>query len=288
MERISNYKEAAVSLVDNLRNSPVESNYKKICLAALDYAHRVSKDSRLSEEKKRLTGKLLELGVSINNFYDIDLLDTEEYKDLRKEFRGMAPERENDFQRYRKELSTLEKNRPIPSEFHENNIKRLETIKCYREDVNRLSLAFTFAVAFDKPLSGYYEGFDAQTEEERSLFEGFHNAVMAMQVVDDIVGRKGDIAKDRPSFYTAVCSEAEMEGQNTKATNEPYGQLDNIFNEYYDKANGYLSEKFKPILNAVKFTKTFFPKLSGLVRKYEFLETVTGVNILTDRDRKDM
>jgi hypothetical protein len=289
MEKISNYKEAAVSLVDNIRNSPVESELQKISLAALDYAHRVSKGGRLSEEKKQLVGKFLTLGVTINNFYDIDLLDAEKYKDLRKEFKRQVPERENDFLRYRKELSILEKNRPIPSELHENNSKRLEPIKRYREDVNRLSLAFSFAIAFDKPLSSYYESFDAQTEEERDIFEGFYNSVMAMQVVDDIVGRGGDITKDRPSFYTATCTEEEIKRKEILQGNkETYKKLDELFFGYYDEANKNSTEKLKPILNAVRFTKTIYPKLTELAKKYKFLESVAGVNILSDRDKKDL
>ena len=291
MEKISNYKKAAISLVDNVdikRNSTVESELKKITLAALDYAHRVSNGNGLSEEKKQLAGNILTMGAMVNDFYDVDTLEAEKYKDLRKEFKRQVPERENDFLRYRKELSRLEKGRPVPSELHEKNRKRLEPIKRYREDLNKLSLAFSFAIAFDKPLSAYYENFDAQTKEERSLFKGFYNAVMALQVVDDLVGRGGDLAKDRPSFYTATCTKEEVQKQEFLAGNkETYKKMDKLFFGYFDEANKHSSEKLKPILSAVRFTKTVYPKLTELARKYKFIETATGVNVLSWRDKED-
>ena len=291
MERISNYKKAAISLVDNVdinKNLSVESELKKITLAALDYAHRVSRGNGLIEEKKQLAGKFLITGALINDFYDVDILETEMYKEARKEFKTQAPERENDFQRYRKELSTLEKGRPIPSELLKNNCSRLEPIKKYREDLDKLSLAFSFAIAFDKPLSGYYENFGAQTVQERSLFKGFFNAVMALQVVDDLVGRGGDLAQDRPSFYTATCTEEEIQKHEVLAGNkETYKKMDKLFFGYFDEANRHSSEKLKPILNAVRFTKTVYPKLTELARKHPFIETATGLNILSSRDRED-
>lgn len=55
----------------------------------------------------------------INNFYDVELFGVEEYKKLRKIFKTRYPDKEDDFGKYRKELSSLEKHRPIPSVYHQ-------------------------------------------------------------------------------------------------------------------------------------------------------------------------
>ena len=243
----------------------------------------------MSNEKKEAIGNILTLGTAINNFYDIGLLKVNEYMKLRNIFKTLHPYKENDFRRYRRDLTQLEKHRPVPSVYHEKGKSRLEPMKKYREDVNRLSVAFSFSVAFDKPLSDYYEGNDKLSEEDKSIFEGFYNAVMAMQVVDDIVGREGDLKYDRPSFYTASCTPQEIKTQKVLDENgNTYDNLNRLFSHYCNQSDQYASNKLRPILSAVRFTKIIYPRLTDLAKKYNKLETIGGINLLTWRDKANL
>src|SRR4030042_905389 len=288
MSEIIKYIEAASSLSDSLLNPCVEGRFRKVGMAALDYVCKFNNGCKLNLGQKRIVGIILTLGKSVNDFYDIGFLDSDKYKGLRKEFKRLIPEKNNDFKRYQKELSRVEKQRPRPSQLVENKEGRFGQIINYREEVNKLYLAFAFAIVFDKPMGAYYEDYDSLSPKDKQIFEGFSNSIMAMQVVDDIVGREGDLKNDRPSFYTAFCTVDEIQNKTVINDKKTFQNLNVLFSHYYDNANSYSLPELKPILSAVKFTKNIYPKITQLARKYKFLGNIPWIDILTERDRNNL
>src|SRR4030043_1831549 len=148
MSEFIHYIEAASSVSDNIFNPAVEGRFRKVSMAALDYICKLNNGCKLNFEQKKIVGIILTLGKHINDYYDVGSLDSSKYKDLRKEFKRLIPEKNNDFKRYQKELSRVEKQRPRPSQLVENKEGRFGQIINYREEVNKLYLAFAFAIVF--------------------------------------------------------------------------------------------------------------------------------------------
>ena len=288
MSEFIHYIEAASSISDNIFNPAVEGRIRKVSMAALDYVCKLNKGCKLNFEQKKIVGIILTLGKHINDYYDVGSLDSSKYKDLRKEFKRLIPEKNSDFKRYQKELSRVEKQRPLPSQLLGDEEVRFNHIRSYRERVNKLYLSFAFAIALDKPMASYYEDYNSQSEKDIQIFEGFFNSVMAMQVVDDIVGREGDLINDRPSFYTAFCTVDEIQNKTVINDKKTFQNLNVLFSHYYDNANSYSLPELKPILSAVKFTKNIYPKITQLARKYKFLGNIPCIDILTERDRNNL
>jgi len=288
MEKVvQNYTLAATSLIENLKDSPVAGGFKKVCLASMDYLARVKMGAPLDDDKKVVLGNILTIGTTINDYYDLGLLKPEKYKELRRRFQKLAPEREADFLVYRRTLSDLEKTRPEPSVL-DDETRRTRIVE-YREKVNRLSLAFTFSVAYKKPLGDFYEIDGTLSEKDRAVFEGYLNAVMALQVVDDIVGRGGDLRGNRPSFYTAFCEQQEIiDGIPNKGNQKIFKNMDYLFTYYCRKAEENSPAELKPILSATRAIKAIYPVFTDIARKNAKLSTIAGVNLLTWRDNRNL
>ena len=86
MEIIDNYGKATISLIENLKGTPLGSGFKKACLASLDYLTRLKTGQSLNDEKKESVGNILIIGTTINNYYDIGLFPPKAYKQLRRQF----------------------------------------------------------------------------------------------------------------------------------------------------------------------------------------------------------
>jgi len=286
MVEIVNYIEAATSLGKTFLASPCEGRLRKISLAAMDYCYKASEGEKMTPAQRNILGIMLTLGKNINDYYDTGIWESKKYKKLRKEFKRLLPERNDDFIRYQQTISRIEKNRPTPSHLMANPDLREKMIVDYRERLNWIYLAFSFSLAHDRPISNYYEDYDNNSDKHKNLFRGYFNSLMALQVVDDIVGRYGDLVNDRPSFYTAVCSHEEILNKFIrKEGNDTYQKIENIFEGYYLKAKGCPLRVLKPVLTVVRLTKNIYPKLTELSRKTDLLKKAPGVDPLSLRDR---
>jgi hypothetical protein len=289
MIEIRNYGLAAISVAETLVKPPSLCNFRKLCLASLDYVHRLQTGHGLSTEKRIIVNGFLSLGMAINDYYDINSFDQRYYRNLRNDLKLLSPSREKDYCQYRQEVSALEKNRPSPMELIARGEQRLLSIQEYREQVNHLSLAFSFSVAFDRPFANYWDKIHELPREERINFIGFYNAVMALQVIDDLVGRQGDISSNRPSFYTAVCLPEELSARKIVPGNpEAVNSLDKIFNQYLAETEACAHRELSPILTAVKMIKIVYPGLTDIVRKRGMKGKFANVRFVTFRDLENL
>lgn len=268
------YLKAAIAVVDVFRDRELEGKFSRFSIASLDYLSQVTEGKKLGGEEKQLLMLVLALGVKINDFYDEGVLRSGVYKKLRREFWEIAPDRQKDFSRYRRELSLLEKKRPDPQSLI-NDGKRLSLIESYRKAVNRLSLAFCCSIAFDKPLADAFP-----------WFESFFNCVMAAQVVDDLVGRAGDVLHNRPSFYTAVCFPHEISEGKVEFGQETKKKLSGLFMKYYQQSHKTAPNYMRPIINAVFLIRKTYPFLIEAVRRPP-LEKL-AFKVMSRRDREDL
>ncbi len=266
-----------------MRRPVADRGFRYACLTSLDYLSRTKYGRELTPEKKAIINLALILGVQINDYYDINRLNKPWYKQIRKTFKNLSSEREDDFRKYRRSLSDLERNRPVPSEIA-NSEERLSRIKKYREDVNRLSLAFSFSVAFDIDLDEVLN-IDYVNDP---YFKGFFNLIMAMGVVDDMVGRKGDVEKDRPSFYTAVCDIRELTERKASPSLKPvFSKLNDIFNSYFNEAKSVSPPSLKPIISAVRAVRMIYPTIVGLAKEHKIVSNLVG-DFLSQRDLNNL
>ena len=288
MTELSQFVEAGKSVIDTVIDLRFKGNVKTMFVSAVDYMKRAQDGRGLSKEKRKIVNDVLLLGIAINNYYDMGVFNSNEYKGLRRKIKTELMEREEDYLRYRRELSNLEKHRPNPSEPIFSAEDRSAKIIKYREDVNKLSLAFAFSIAFDRPLSDYYENFGIQSQESQRGFNGFFNATMALQIVDDLIGMKGDLRHNRPSFYTAVCSKREIDEKKPRNDMVTFDKLEKLFSMYTEKMNSNMLDNMQPIVVAVHAIKVVYPRLTEFIRNHRSLQKLGGLHLLTWRDRVDL
>jgi hypothetical protein len=281
------YFVAASSVLTEVRTPSNKSGFEKIMIAALDFLVKQKKTGEISSEKmherKAVWSNVLVLGATINDWYDLGELNTRKYIRLRRQLRNLVPQRMDDFVRYREELFSLEKHRPKPSEFEVNDSERRKEIIKYREDVNRISLAFAFSVCFDKPIGEYLS---EDVGHKPGDFAGFLNSVMAMQVLDDYVGRNGDLRNNRPSFFTAVCNQKTINNERIDPNDGFKKGMNGLFNHYLIEAKRSSPRNLSPILTAVSASRILYPLLVDFVKKNTFAQTLFGF-ITTERDKND-
>ena len=207
---------------------------------------------------------VLSLGTQINDHYDTGKYNPQYYTKSLRNLRRENPDRYKDFKRYRKETSRLEKNRPDPWALIENQDRREKAVIEYREKVDRLSLAFCCSVAFNKPLKFFLE------ENGPRWFEPFFHLVMASQVIDDYVGRRGDLAFNRPSFYTMLSSPQEAKTQKDEPTLKKRRRMIDLFIEYLKKSKNNCPSYMAPIRSAVVVGMATYPPVADLIKSFPF------------------
>ena len=254
--------------------------FSELAFASLDYLSQVSVGKRLTTDSKDLTMAALTLGIQINDYYDIDNFKAQYYLELLRGLKSKNPERYQDFRRYRKEISRLEKNRPDPQALAKTQEEKEKAITEYRERVNRLSLAFCCSVAFDKALKLFFE------EGNYEWFEPFFHLVMASQVIDDYIGRKGDLAHNRPSFYTMLSSDRELATREDNPTLGTKRKMMKLFHGYVKKSKNNCPGFMAPIRSAVK-GMVVYPPAIDLARAISPSEKVTSI-VMSKRDRHDL
>lgn len=283
-EKLDNVARAAEAVTKNLYLKEAEFHpFRVACLSALEYAAS-AKGIEFAEENKVCAALTLSLGVDINEFYDSQKLDPERYKYKRRKLRNLSPNAVEVYKKYFAVTRNLERNRPCPESDEEN----LSTeITEYREKVNLISLAANCAVAFNQKIENFVNirnnAVDFNTDTP-SWFKGLYYAVMALQVIDDRVGWKGDLDNRRPSFFTAFLPQAgnleelKKPGKISKAVLE---KMDQLFEDYLTKAYQSDPEFIFPICHLTKAIKIFYPKVVGFLRTHRL---PTRTKLVSQRD----
>jgi hypothetical protein len=152
------------------------------CIAAFEFLARL-RGTTLG--KRRLAIALAcDFGSLCDQFYDHGALDTRQYRSLRRELRQIAPERATS--RYLRLLRQSERHRPILPATHPNDAL---AILSYRTSVLDLSLRWMQEVS----------GLTLSAQEFQLLLD----LVSLMQIADDLLDWKDDLARSCPSYVTA-------------------------------------------------------------------------------------
>jgi hypothetical protein len=158
-----------------------------LSLIALDAASR-ARGSALGIESRHAIIRAMEFGALLNDRFDGDCYDREVLRKLalwfaRSEHRDIA-------WCYAKRLRHLERTRPDPCESN-------HTVRDYRENVNKVSLAFLWALARAKTIAS--AELEIQHEPDlRMLFQ----MVMLSQLIDDVFDMRQDRRRSLPSLAT--------------------------------------------------------------------------------------
>jgi len=277
---LNEYRLATVTLCDALRDGCESGRFGKFAFASLDYLSLVTGGKRLTSETKGLTMAALLLGVKINDYDDVGTLSPRDYMGLLRGMRKDNPERYEDFRKYRRKISRLEKNRPnLQALARRQEGGERATIE-YRQAVNHLSLAFCCSVAFNKPLASFLG------KDKPNWFDPFFNLVMASQVIDDYIGREGDLLHNRPSFYTMLCSPQELASQSVRSNMKKRRTLMKLFLDYVKRSKDSSPGFLRPIRSAVAGLAAY-PAAVGLVRSVPSLDKAKPF-IMSKRDRNDL
>lgn len=254
------------------------SHYKFIAfaLAALQHVASQNQLPKLNADTKKTIADILDLGILINDHFDVGILDTKKYKRLRKEVN--RHQQEENFLRYFTCIRNLERNRPKPG--------NLDACIAYREKVNLISISLSCAVAFSIPVNDLisYEnknGSDpALNMDSPHWFQSLFNIIMSGQVTDDLIGWQADSFSNRPSFYTGLIG-----NKGEKPTAETISILTRLHNQYLEKAKDLDPTTSLPFRFFLKFGHDIYTKtyLFLLKNKQEKLLLLFG----SHRDKKE-
>jgi hypothetical protein len=181
---------ALVALVANLRLMVARrpgTPLRALAVVAITAALRL-RGIRLRPDLRRAVIEAMELGALLNDRFDGGVVDPAALREQVSWF-ARSPHREVVWS-YAKRLWRCERSRP-------NHGEPIAVIKLYRETVNRLSLAFLWALASGTKLAAA-ELETRQAEDLRLLF----NLVMLTQVMDDVLDTSHDRILNLPSFAT--------------------------------------------------------------------------------------
>jgi hypothetical protein len=150
----------------------------------------------LTNERRQALVRVMELGALLNNRFDGDPYDPGTVR------RILAWFRDSTFRpivaHYLSQLRKTENNRPLHGD-------EVGSIKSYREQVNRLSLATLWAIA---------SGTDPVTSAAQLRYQndlGLHfRIIMLIQLIDDIIDRGRDTRRQLPSFTSPPDADADQ------------------------------------------------------------------------------
>ena len=156
-------------------------------MIAIDAAMK-SRGLAMREEQRRGLVEALELGALLNDRFDGDIHDIGALRAAvswfkKSEYRKVAG-------CYAKRLRRLERTRPAASE-------GIPAVKCYRENVNHVSLTFLWAVA----RAGDFASAEQEIRHEPDL-RLLYQIVMQCQLMDDLFDVRADRSRGLPSFAT--------------------------------------------------------------------------------------
>lgn len=156
-----------------------------LSLIAIDAAMR-SRGLKLTSSAHQAIVRAMDLGAWLNDRFDGDTYPPDALRDTITWFKN-SPHRQTAWS-YAKRLRHLERTRPAP---HTD----LSVIQSYRENVNRLSLAFLWAIANNLNLADAITAVTADPDLQL-LFA----IIMQTQIIDDIIDLPQDIRRHLPSL----------------------------------------------------------------------------------------
>ena len=165
-----------------------------LCIAALDTAHHLRHQTRMTRERVDALANFLDFGACTNAAWDGKLLDEAELASLRQRLDAAGEAAR--IEEYLARLADLESRRPSTG----GNHRRFDEARTYREGVVRISLATATAIAMrTESVSAELRATDCD-----SNFEALFRIVMQCQIIDDVLDYGEDRARGLPSFLTAV------------------------------------------------------------------------------------
>ena len=165
------------------------------CIAAFEFLARL-RGGTLGKRRRLAMAFACDFGSLCDDYYDHRRLDASEYRSLRCELRRMAPEA--DTSRYLRELRQAERGRPILSSGHRGVAGVENAVIAYRSSVLNLSLRWMQEIS----------GLSVETVK----FDVLLSLVGLMQIADDVLDWKEDLAAKCPSYVTALLLERPSTG----------------------------------------------------------------------------
>lgn len=228
------------------------TSFRTLSLAALNYMEVEHENGGLSNSQKTLTEAGVNLGVIANDYFDQGLVQREAYMANREKIAELHAS--GQYIRYYKDLTYLERNRP-----NANQMSWDEAV-LYRERVNAVSLGGMLSVA---GMAQYEDLIDENKLIRASApiwVKNMWNVVMALQVIDDQMGWKGDSMNNRPSFYTGLNSKNVCHKKKIKILNETWRR-------YLDRAENGNEGEMDPFILVVGIMGAVLPKMYEAARK---------------------
>lgn len=255
------------------------SHYKFIgfAIAALEYIaiqHQLPKPSSIT---KQAIADVLDLGILINDHFDVHTLDTKKYKHLRRRL-GKDEENQRNFSTYFQCIRDLERNRPKPGD--------LEGCINYREKVNLISISLSCALAYNIPMKNLISFEDENehspifSENSPAWFQSLFYIIMSGQVTDDLMGWEADAHGNKPSFYTGLVENGEAPNKNTIKT------ITELHNKYLKKAKDLDPTTSLPFQLFIKGGHDAYTKVFLFLQKHK-LQKLTRL-LLSQRDGQEV
>lgn len=273
---LRNYLLAGLSVIENSEGFLRGEKCRSLSLAVLSYVSK-TEGLDLTKESKRIARGIINLGVEINDHYDTSYFDVPKYKQLRRLVRGDKFS-EDQFEQYFVQLRLLERHRPQPG--------AREKCITYREQTNLVSLAGACAIAFKRPMESFVnlKNIDLQ-KTAPAWFKSLYHLVMGLQVVDDMVGYRGDNKAQRPSFFTAFGQATLEELNNSRFVRNRFEAMASLYRNYIKLAKDQDPNFAAPIARISEVIYKFLPGLAEFTRRPIIQKT--GFRIVSDRDTKE-
>lgn len=265
-------------------NNPIRSKFDAGvltlgCLAALDYRMR-HEQILLTDKKRHDAFVFLQLGKIINNYHDSCFLDESNYRKLRRDLFS-TPLRNDQFNFFFKKIAGLERVRPNP---WSSKTSCFEQIKRYRSQVNLVywtAACVSIGIArTDELITSDLE----YTPSSPTWFHGMHDALLALQVIDDKIGWRGDLRLKRPSFFTALCPQNFLNFQPERlppqAVETTFRRMDEEFTAYTARAKQELPDDYGLLTAIVALNRLPCLLNSQLYRNFQ---NITGIELINDR-----
>jgi hypothetical protein len=167
-----------------------------LCIAAFEFLARLQ-GRKLGRPRRLAMANACDFGSLRDDYYDHRGLDASEYRLLRLELRRTAPESATS--RYIRELRQAERGRPVLSASNSEGVGGVGGVG----GVNAVSAVMEYrASVLDLSLRWMQEISGLSVEAVR--LEVLLNLVNLMQIADDVLDWKEDLAAGCPSYVTAL------------------------------------------------------------------------------------
>lgn len=257
MALIERVGQAAAAVIRNFGPDSFRSHrFRTFSIAALDYIASTNGIEFTRDDKQRLD-VFLELGILINDNFDLGQLNHTRYSELRRNLQHESATVAL-FREYWGKIRFLERTRPKPGQE--------EKCIAYREATNLVSIAACCSASFNIPVGEFVDGemWDSFSDKCPNWFKGLFFSVMALQVVDDMVGWRGDQKANRPSFFTA---KGLVDANKASVINNRHEEMSVYFKKYADLALHEGSDVLVPIIGFAYGLKFVLPGFMEQIKR---------------------